>query len=641
MKTRTKSSRFSPSITTNKKGVKQTAGLRNKVDDFPTKNPKRDVFIPGNGLTISERTALYVGHSPIIAYSEIIRDWYPHHVSKTLFNLTANTQGAFLAAREIMYITEHGKLMTYVPDGYTSAEALEKLLDTNQVSDVIEYSKPDAIAREAILKTKLRGIAAKVKDHIIHLLDTDLIDLLMEADHAFLVQTRPSTERTLVSHPSFSPRKNDIAQYAMDLMETENKFKDQLHCYKSALAFYKKHQRDNGITVALLQLMIDEAIPGHQNARKALILKDLINYFNLTPPPGQPLLPPKPIRPPQPNKGLMVRALTMSPDEESDHARCAVKHAAAEVFVHDLQHELDEVTEKVRENLQSYDDKDAIDTRQRAKMLSEISPLPLSYVDKSMTSPRLYSEQADNLFACRKDMRLAALKGLGAVDVDMKSCHTYILLAKWPQQLPLLKEAMETETLWDMYKAHYEAEGYPFHKKAVKAMHYASVLGGGKDAFNQAIHRHNLDNPNEHIINPDELIKIHRKSPIFKELKKLLSHIEKEWHGKELTLSTGEKFRIKGIRRTKDKDTGEVTTHYGNLLTALSAFLQSKEVLLMSYLILKTRGLYTPLLFQHDGLTIIPRDRQYLKQMQQVMDEACSRLLDSDIRIPLEVFHIK
>ena len=233
---------------------------------------------------------------------------------------------------------------------------------------------------------------------------------------------------------------------------------------------------------------------------------------------------------------------------------------------------------------------------------------------------------------------MQALKGLGAVDVDLKSCHTYILLAYWGDRLPLLKQAMEKGTLWDLYKTHYESLNYPFHKQAVKAIHYASVLGGGKDAFLQAIHRHNLDNPLETITNPEEFISIHKKSPIYKELKKLLRHIDRTWHGMDLNLKTGEKFKVKGYRKYKNKKTGELITCKGNLLTALSAYLQSKEVLLMSYLILKTRDLYTPLLWQHDGLTIIPKQQDYLSIMQSILDEACSKILSSSsISIPLEV----
>lgn len=317
--------------------------------------------------------------------------------------------------------------------------------------------------------------------------------------------------------------------------------------------------------------------------------------------------------------------------------RKAQKYAAAKCITHKLQPHLEELTQHIRNNLRDYQDKDMIDTRQRARMFNETSPLPLSYVDKSMTSPRLYSEQADNLFSCRKSMRKVAFKGLGAVDVDMKSCHTYILLAKWPEQLPLLKEAMDKGTLWEMYESHYKSQGLPFIKKAVKAMHYASILGGGDKAFRDAIHRSNLDDPSNPITDIDEIITAHKKSPIYKELKKLLSHITKQWEGKLLILPTGEKFKVKGYRQWKDKETGLLIKKPGNILTALAAYLQSYEVMLMSHLILHTKDLYIPLLLQHDGLSLIPMSEDYINPMQRVLDQATEYWLGKGSHIELEV----
>jgi len=195
---------------------------------------------------------------------------------------------------------------------------------------------------------------------------------------------------------------------------------------------------------------------------------------------------------------------------------------------------------------------------------------------------------------------------------------------------------MAKGTLWEMYEAHYQSLGLPFIKKAVKAMHYASVLGGGDKAFKDAIHRSNLDDPNLSIPNVEEMIKAHKQSPIYKELKRLLTHITKEWEGKTLKLPTGEQFKVKGFRQWKDKQTGQLIKRPGNLLTALSAYLQSYEVMLMSHLILHTRDLYKPLVWQHDGITIIPNTKQYLTLMQQVLDQATTYWLGQGVRIQLE-----
>ena len=642
-----------PSIVTpNTNSVKLTELLRRDVVPLPTKNPLRNVKLPGNGISLPRRTAQYVGANPILGYSHILNHYHKGDVSNLLFNLMADTNGAFHAGREIIYMAEEGRLMEHVPRGYKAIDRLESLKKKGVLKDYMDYSKQDAQAREAKLKTIMKGVSAKVIDFIAHILETDIFQLRREAEQALLELTNHNRE--IFHHPNLTPHQNYIAQGVLDLMTTSQHYKDQLITYERSFFLYKEWQALHGITVDLLTSMIDDVMPGHQKNRKNKILSDLIKRYGLLPPSGQSTHSPHPIKPIQPHSkgmrqitsnephnGLLVRALTISPQEETDHARCALKHAAAQVIVHELQPHLETLTHQIRENLKEYEDKDALDTRQRALMINDISPIPLAYEDKSMTSPRIYSKQSDNLNACRRDMKKAALNGLGAVDVDMKSCHTYLLLDKWPQHLTLLKEAMDKGTLWDIYRTHYEKHNYSFHKKAVKAMHYASVLGGGTNAFHQAIHRHNLDNPDELITNSDELIKVHKKSPIYKELKALINHIDKEWHGKELILETGEKFKVKGMRRYKDEKTGELKTDYGNLLTALSAYLQSKEVLLMSHIIIETRHMYIPLLWQHDGLTLIPKDSNYIHHIQTVLDEACCQLLTGNTKIPLEVTPIK
>ena len=57
----------------------------------------------------------------------------------------------------------------------------------------------------------------------------------------------------------------------------------------------------------------------------------------------------------------------------------------------------------------------------------------------------------------------------------------------------------------------------------------------------------------------------------------------------------------------------------------------------MSHLILHTRELYIPLVWQHDGLTIIPRTEHYLTLMQEVLDQATQYWLGQGTFIKLEV----
>lgn len=664
---------ISPIITNPKNGERQTALLKVPVTPLFDKNPLRNSEVEGNNLSIRDRNAAYGAVNPIIGFSNILNYLDMGNVSNDiiLFNLMCDKTGNFLASREILYTCKTGKLLRS-PKDMIAQDYLKDLKEEQVLSKVTDYRKKVGISREATVKLRMKGLTYPIVDLIIYILDTDPALLMIHSHTAFIANNNPNPRN--FHYDKFSEKQNQLGQLILDLQAVEGSCKDQMIQYQSAIGHYKYWQANHGITVSLLVTMISEIIPGDQPGRKSKILDILIKHYGLDSP-STPFNKIPPIKPIEPNQGLLVRSLTMTPEpkpmvppepiEEVKettftqvqstpsgkeltviHAypvgvkaieRKAQKYAAAKCITHKLQPWVDQFNQHIRNNLRDYQDKDMIDTRQRARMFKETSPLPLSYVNKSINSPRLYSEEPDNLFSCRKTMRIAALQGLGAVDVDMKSCHTYILMAKWPDQLPLLREAMDRGTLWEMYEAHYKSLGLPFMKKAVKAMHYASILGGGDNSFKDAIHRSNLDDPEQYISNVEEMIKAHKQSPLYKELKKLLSHITKEWEGKLLILPTGEQFKVKGFRQWKDKQTGQLIKKPGNMLTALSAYLQSYEVMLMSHLILHTRELYIPLVWQHDGLTIIPRTEHYITLMQEVLDQATQYWLGQGTFIKLEV----
>lgn len=699
---------ISPIITNPNTGKQQTALLKVLVEPLFDKNPLRNSEVEGNNLTIKDRNAAYGAANPIIGFSNILNYLDMGNVSNDiiLFNLMCDKTGNFLASREILYTCKTGKLLRS-PKDMIAQDYLKDLKEEQVLSKVTDYRKKAGISREATVKLRMKDITNPLVDLIIYILDTDPALLMIHSHTAFIANNNPNPRN--FHYDKFSERQNQLGQLIRDLQAVDGSCKDQMIQYQSAIGYYKYWQANHGITVSLLVTMIREFIPGDQPGRKDKILDILIKHYGLDSP-SAPFDKIPPIKPIEPNQGLLVRSLTMAPEPkpmvmvppepipikevkveevkvEKIHSpttprisngeeiqettftqvlptksgkeltvihaypvgvkpieRKAQKYAAAKCITHKLQPWADQFNQLIRNNLLNYQDKDMIDTRQRARMFKETSPLPLSYVDKSNNSPRVYSEEPDNLFSCRKTMRKAALQGLGAVDVDMKSCHTYILMAKWPEQLPLLREAMDKGTLWEMYEAHYKSLGLPFMKKAVKAMHYASVLGGGDKAFKDAIHRtrsvshrSNLDDPEQSISNVEEMIKAHKKSPIYKELKKLLSHITKEWEGKLLKLPTGEQFKVKGFRQHKNKETGQLIKKPGNMLTALSAYLQSYEVMLMSHLILHTKELYIPLVWQHDGLTIIPRTEHYLTLMQEVLDQATQYWLGQGTSIELEI----
>jgi len=627
-------------IAQNKRVIKGTASIvkdgkvvspiqNRDINYLRYKNPSRDISQRGNGITVAERTAKYVAANPIISYGEVSREW-SKDIRVTLCSLMADNGGGLITPRELTYLVTEGKLMKHVPKGYAAIKDLEKMKEEEVIKEYSNYSKDYGVARESKIKNKLKGLSLQVEKFVDYIVTHDYIDLCIEAEESFIINTNPN--RKIIYDPLLTERQNDIAQFTMDLMDTKQFHKDQLIQYSRACRFYKQQERDRGLTVNLLFTIINETLPGEQPQRKNRILSRLIKKYKLIPSVDKDREP-KNLREPRANFGLDMMSLLFDPKKEEENEELkelnnkTEKYIAANALVRQLKPYLHKLTKKIKNNLKSYEDKDDIDTRQRAKMFNDISPLPLSYVDKGSNSPRLYSEEADNLFACRKGMRIQGLKGLGAYDVDLKSCHTYILLSKWGEHLPLLKEAMKTNTLWEVYKKHYESHKYPFHKKIVKALHYASVLGGGRNAFEQAIHRYNLDNPNEGIKDKEELIKVHKKSPIYKELRKLLKHIEKEWAGKTLRLKTGEVFNIVPSKRYKDRIRGEWVWTKGNLLTALSAYLQSKEIQIMSELILRTQKLYIPLLWQHDGITIIPLKKNWVEEIEKEMSSISQKIL--------------
>lgn len=238
-------------------------------------------------------------------------------------------------------------------------------------------------------------------------------------------------------------------------------------------------------------------------------------------------------------------------------------------------------------------------------------------------------------------MRFHALKGLGLIDVDLTSCHTYILLAFFKDQLPLLNEAIVSNNLWSTYQDYYETGGLPFYKKLVKAMHYASILGGGDKAFRKAVHQFNIyrglnGEPLLSVKEAEAIIALHKKSPLYKELTGIRNILQKEWCGKQLILPSGESFKVQPYRRYKDKKTNQYIVDKGNFLTAFSAFLQSIEVLLVSYMILRAGPFFTPLLWQHDGLTIKAHSEDTTSLMQEALNEACELFL-GETKIPLTI----
>jgi hypothetical protein len=295
-------------------------------------------------------------------------------------------------------------------------------------------------------------------------------------------------------------------------------------------------------------------------------------------------------------------------------------HKEYELFSHSY-------NQAIAANLLRYEPFDIIDVRQKAVM-AEQGPLPQEYLLCSPNSPRVYSKEVDNLFYCRKKMRVAAFDNLGFQDVDISGCHVQVALGLWGEHLPLLEQHVANSSLWKHYESIFNEKGLTFHKDLIKAMHHATLLGGGIKAYTEALRIYNKRNLNQ--ISKEEfdnIVQVFKLTDIYKELKALFRYLDKTLHNTTVTVLTGEKFYVKGYRKYKDKTTGNIRVDEGNLLTVISAILQSFEVAMLSYLILRANQLFVPILWQHDGLTIRALYSNTVELMQEALDEFTIPLL--------------
>lgn len=288
--------------------------------------------------------------------------------------------------------------------------------------------------------------------------------------------------------------------------------------------------------------------------------------------------------------------------------------------------------EALLQGVLTYAPVDLTDVRQQKEMTSK-GPLPFEYRLLSPASPRVYGRGVDNLFYSRKEMRLSSMEGLGFMDVDLENCHANIVLSLWGDELPQLSTCLNQGSLWNYYQELFESKGLPFYKGLIKAMHHATFLGGGNNAYMKALVRYNCLNPHEPI--DDQVFlkirKVFKDSKVCKELKNLYKKLENEWAGNTLTCPTGESFYIKKTNWAminKCKKEGKSYANYeGNFSSAMSALLQSIEVTLVSYLIVRCQALFVPILWQHDGITIKALYSNTVDLMQLVVNEFCDGYL--------------
>jgi hypothetical protein len=305
---------------------------------------------------------------------------------------------------------------------------------------------------------------------------------------------------------------------------------------------------------------------------------------------------------------------------------------ASTIFHTETALHIESYNQVIASNLLRYKPTDVIDLRQLEVMLAD-GALPIEYRLFSSNSPRVYSNETDNLFYCRKSMRVAALEGLGFMDVDLQSCHVHIALALWGDHLPLLNQHVSTGFLWNHYESLFTNVSVPFHKSLIKTMHHATLLGGGLRAYRKAFHNYNTHNPLAPIFKEDFkfIVTLFEQTDICKELKALFRFLSHYLSGKTVTTLTGESFDVRPYRRYRVK--GKLIVDEGNLLTTISAILQSIEVSIISYLIVSCKDLFIPVLWQHDGLTIKALYSNTVEFMQGAIDEFTTKLLGRTIKL--------
>jgi hypothetical protein len=289
------------------------------------------------------------------------------------------------------------------------------------------------------------------------------------------------------------------------------------------------------------------------------------------------------------------------------------------------------------QNLLSAKPSDFIDSRQIQEMLDS-GALPSFYTlsPYSAGCPRVFSVDKDNLAYCRKELRMHVLKDLQMYDVDLLNCHAKVATSLWGDKLPLLKNALETDSLWRHYEDYFKGLELPFYKKLIKPMHHATLLGGGKNAYKKALDNYNQSAENP--INTEEFQRVEKafiKSPICSELKSLFKWFEATYKDKEVELLDGTKMKVQArdeklYQYWLKKDKRKAERYEGNVPSVMACLLQSYEVAAMSYVIINCQQYFLGALWQHDGITIQPLYPETFEVLQQSLNDFCDKYMNGD-----------
>lgn len=596
-------------------------------------------------------------------------------------NLMADKQGKVLLMKENVHWIAKNDVSTKNTK-FTAEETLQELLHVGFLEKYTHHRYTKGEAREGLVKQKkkLTKLGIEVCSYY---LDNSVFDLMQDVQTMF--------EEKVDDMPIYwpeHPERQEASLYEAQLYFMEQRdtalLKSSLRAYK-VVKDIKHRQEKEGITYELIEYIASLLHPGYNRERKFRIIEGLCEKYkvsgkhqteveqlskdegivegkgedvadvdvyvadvdvyiempkctsiynhsspynpnlNLNPSSNLPLSTPDSL--PSPNSLLPLPSTISTLSDLRSYASDLISCSNADVT--------ECYNDALTQGVMSCTSKDSIDDRQKQVMLSN-GCLPTEYRLTTPVSPRVYSKEIDNLFYARKEVRLKAMEGLGFMDVDLQNCHAEIVASTWPTHVPILRECLDKGSLWTHYEDYFATKGVPFYKSLIKAMHHATFLSGGRPAYKAAWNRYNQAHTNNPLTEEEfnQVVKVFTSSPLCGELKSLFKHIKSEWVGKVLTVPTGEKFLVKDTNWKVLKKEGRDT---GNFPTALAAYLQSIEVSLVSYLIARCHGLFVPILWQHDGLTIKALYPETVPLMEEALKEFCTTYLKTDRVMKLTV----
>ena len=272
--------------------------------------------------------------------------------------------------------------------------------------------------------------------------------------------------------------------------------------------------------------------------------------------------------------------------------------------------------------LSTYEPSNDLERRCKQVMVGTGKAFPLSYLRLS-SCPRLYAEGKDNLFYCPSVMRQSLSKNLNLREWDMKSCHTNILLGLYGKHFPILSEMVKNDSIWKDYEKYFTANECTFNKSVVKAFHYATILGGGKQAYKEALKKLVKEGIKLTEDEASQYIGLFSKHPVVKEMKGFIIQWGYWNKNKQIRYPNGESQTVILPKTVTNPSTGKKVKDYANsnVLKVFSGLLRAWEMVLISYVGLSHPEAFTILLHQHDGITVVEDVPNAFELAQEAMRE--------------------